>query len=67
MVKGEAAKPEQAGPSGLKAALADPTAPVPPGARRMTQDERESQVNMVFMALTKQVRTFALTYGCAAM
>ena len=62
MVKGEEGiKPaDQVGPSGLHAALADPEAPVPPGARRMTQDEREAQVNMVFMALTKQASPHGL-------
>lgn len=41
--------------SQLRAALADPAAPVPEGARRMTVDERTEQVAMVAMALEKQV------------
>eukprot|EP00037_Helgoeca_nana_P016546 m.155673 g.155673 ORF g.155673 m.155673 type:complete len:134 (+) comp23577_c0_seq1:295-696(+) len=50
-----AACPVKGGPSPqLRAALADPAAPVPEGARRMTVDERTEQVAMVAMALEKQ-------------
>ena len=36
-------------------ALADPAAPMPEGARRMTEDERKAHVANVTMALGKQV------------
>eukprot|EP00035_Acanthoeca_spectabilis_P026198 m.461709 g.461709 ORF g.461709 m.461709 type:complete len:159 (-) comp22390_c0_seq1:98-574(-) len=38
----------------LVEALADPATPLPEGARRMTLKEREDQVALVTMALTKQ-------------
>jgi hypothetical protein len=48
--------------------LADPNSELPPGARRMTQPEREERMEAICSALLKQVRCSkrrAIVQNCA--
>ena len=48
-------------PENVAAAIADPTAPLPVGARRMTEPERQMHVSNVLNALFKQSKVRSCT------